>query len=180
MQEFFKAASPSRVKTGGWDELCCYTALNLQIFRDLENVLRERLNRSHATAGSRTLNSLRFIPCRQVFIISGDLSRTNTINVIACTQIKCIHDRVLTSTDFYDFSFPNAIDKTKATYPDKMVIPQNFASLKFNMATRLSGGKKEVAMKNLTAINVAIYTGAISNLSLAVFSCSTVIALSLF
>lgn len=98
----------------------------------------------------------------------------------ACTKIKCIHDRVLTSTDFYDFSFPNAIDKTKATYPDKMVIPQNFASLKFNMATRLSGGKKEVAMKNLTAINVAIYTGAISNLSLAVFGCSTVIALSLF
>jgi hypothetical protein len=42
--------------------------------------------------------------------------------------------------DFYDFQFKNAVDASKADYPDGMFIPINSAIVSINMADKERAG----------------------------------------
>lgn len=97
----------------------------------------------------------------------------------ACTKIRCIHDRNIISTDFFDFSWPNAKSSTTAGYPDALTVPKAFAKLSFNMASKATG-KTKVLLKSTTDVSVKIYTGGMSDLTMALSACASVIALSLF
>ena len=48
------------------------------------------------------------------------------------------------------------------------------------MANRLSASKKIVSLTNLVAVNINVYTSAVTNLTYAASSCAAVIAYSFF
>lgn len=97
----------------------------------------------------------------------------------ACTKIRCIHDRNIVSTDFYDFSWPNAKATTTSGYPDALLIAKKSAKVSFNMAAKATG-KTKVFLTSTGDVSIKIYAGAMSNLTVALSACASIFALSLF